>query len=126
MTELHHKIISCYSCDTEFKFCPCCGKPLVVTLRVANRPYGENEYVRGEDFKALLQPLIDLDGPGRLAMQLGVNPSRLRAIVKQERVNLSTVDRWLTQLGLTHALSDGTLRVLKRYVEPPPTIYYEE
>jgi hypothetical protein len=68
--------------------------------------------VSGADLSALLKPLIDLNGKVWVAGQMGIDESRLRKMLAQRHVELSTVDKRLTAIGLSHALSDGTLNIV--------------
>lgn len=66
-----------------------------------------------EDFKKLLSPLVELNGYVWLAQRIGVHESRVRAVFEQNYVTFDLVDRWLTNLGLTNALTDGSLRTIE-------------
>lgn len=71
--------------------------------------------VRGEDFRRVIEPLIEEDGGNArpLADLIGVDVRALLAVVyHREYINLEKADRWLTKLGLQHLLSNGTLTVV--------------
>lgn len=74
--------------------------------------WGTQEAIAVVQLKTLLQPLVELNGNVWLAKQIGVDESRVRAVFKQKFITVPVVDKWLTALGLTHALYDSSLTVV--------------
>lgn len=113
----------------DANFCDRCGRffvkqppQVVVTgldrngdvIEFKGRDGPMDEYViRVEEFVELVQPLIDLNGRPWVADKMGISESRLRGMFRQKHIELATVDKRLVELGLTHALSDGTLNIIK-------------
>lgn len=102
--------------EGRYKFCPYCGTELVQRGNNAVAPspqHKRNVRIPVEDFKKLLSPLVELNGYVWLAQRIGVHESRVRAVFEQNYVTFDLVDRWLTNLGLTNALTDGSLRTIE-------------
>jgi hypothetical protein len=76
--------------------------------RQARDPYA----VHGLELLRLLKPLIDMNGNTWVAQQMGVNESTLRRMLTDRFIELGTADKYLTAIGLSHALSDGTLNIV--------------
>jgi hypothetical protein len=69
--------------------------------------------IRSSELAEFLEPLIEVESADVLALQFNTCSTAIhRALYKQTYVSLSTVDRWLTNAGLSYALSDGTLTAI--------------
>jgi hypothetical protein len=107
-----------YKDAQRYKFCPYCGSSLVQRGHNAISPspqYSHNLRIPVQDFSKLLGPIIDLNGWSWLADKVGVHESRVRRVFEQNYVTHELADKWLTKLGLTNALLDGSLRIVKPY-----------
>ena len=115
---------SCRSCGgpciKAYRYCPWCSLEIIVpTAKVNGRRFTV------ESVRELLQPIIDLNGYVWIADQIGTDESSIRhPLSKQKTISEKVLDRWLTALGLTNALYDGTLEIVG--TEPPISKYYEE
>lgn len=108
-------------CIRAYKFCPWCSteiRPVPVKTRYSN---GRRFTV--ESVRKLLDPIIQMNGYVWVADKIGIDESAIRhPLNKQATISERVLDKWLTPLGLTNALLDGTLKEL----EPPAEKYYEE
>lgn len=97
--------------------CLYCGAALVLNVKSKNKKrnagaYGDPLVVPSEDLRKLLQPLVDLNSINWLAEQCGSTMTRMKqSLYEQEFISLGVVDRWLTNLGIYHALQDGSIRL---------------
>lgn len=119
----------------KYKHCPYCGERLVQrgNEALALAPsYPRNVRIPAEDIHRLLGPLVELNGYAWLARKLEVDESRVHRVFKQNYVTYDLADKWLTKLGLTNALGDGSLRTIEYKkgnvpdISPPPSQYFEE
>lgn len=78
-----------------------------------------------KEVKALLDPLIELNGIGWLSEHTGASTNIIRQTLKQKTVTMRKLDKWLTKLGIVQAFYDGSLTPIT-IPEPPPTKFYEE
>lgn len=102
------------------KNCVCCGAALVLGVKskakeVKNGWSGGSSdplVVKSEDLRTLLEPLAELNTWNWVADQCRTSFSRLKqSLFNQDCISFGTVDRWLTSMGLHHALKDGSLPV---------------
>jgi hypothetical protein len=123
-----------------WNFCPFCGtknkhrptpvstKPEVSAPKTFEPRTTPGLFVLVSEFRALIQPLIDLNGIVWLAREIGVNERRVRYVFQEQTfLREETVERWLIKLGLFNALYDGTIKPVKRVIpEPPESQYFED
>jgi hypothetical protein len=129
----------------RYIYCPFCG----IDLDTERTPYvkdvlskqasngtkrAKREFIKCEEIRKVLKPLIDMNGVSWLAMRLDVDESRIRAVMKNQiYVSYDLCERWLIKLGIENALVDGTMDVSHithwarktQIPEEPPNLYFE-